>query len=90
MPFFFKDIMFSCLFQKISKTNENSNSNQVGRQNLRCNYTKFQLEISIAVLYMCLIYQEYPYFTIFTIRTIVNKTGDLLKSVKPCVSSLQM
>ena len=29
-------------------------------------------------------------FINFTIGTIGNKTGDLLKSVKPCVSSLQM
>ena len=35
---------------KTSKTIENSNSNQLSQQYLRCNYTKFQLKISIVFI----------------------------------------
>ena len=41
---------------------KNSNSNQVRRQNLRCNYTKFQLEISI-VFFICVL--NFPRVSIF-------------------------
>ena len=50
MPFFSKTyclVVISKIFKKI----ENSNSNQVRQQTLRCHYTKFKLEISIVFLY---------------------------------------
>ena len=52
------------VYLKMSKTIENSYSTQVRQQYLRCNYTKFKLEIPIVSRYM-LNFPKVPIFLLF-------------------------
>ena len=72
-----KFLKFSCLFQKYLKRLKALNSNQVRLQYLSCNYTTFQLQISI--FYMRLIFQEYPYFYQFYYRNDREQNGTYIE-----------
>ena len=82
--------MFSCLFQKYLKQMKTLTQIKLDDRILGVNTQSFNWKYRL-FFYICALFSKSTHiFTNFTIGTIGNKTGDILKSVKPCVSSLQM